>query len=195
MNKPILHHVNLKTPRPDEMIAWYEQMVGIEVVHRFEGGAWLSNDDANHRIALLTSPEIVDDPELTSHAGMHHVAFEFASIDDLLDHWVEIDAERRGDLHMALDHGMTLSFYFVDPDRNSVELQGDWFGDWSESKRFMREAPEFEADPIGAFVDPAAMVSARAAGAGTAELHARAYRGDFKPSVAPDMLVAGIGPK
>jgi catechol 2,3-dioxygenase len=192
MSKPVLHHLNLKTPRLDEMIVWYEEMVGTEVIHRFEGGAWLSNDGANHRIALLTTPEIVDDPDRPGHAGMHHSAFEFASVDDLLDHWEAVRDAHRGDLHMALDHGMTLSFYFADPDRNSVELQGDWFGDWAKSKRFMREAPEFKADPIGTFVDPDLVVAARAAGASTEELHRRAYAGEFAPESTPDMMVAGI---
>jgi catechol-2,3-dioxygenase len=31
----------------------------------------------------------------------------------------------------CLDHGMTLSFYYVDPDGNAVELQCDVFGDWT----------------------------------------------------------------
>lgn len=32
---------------------------------------------------------------------------------------------------------MTLSFYYVDPDGNSVELQCDVFGDWAQSNQFI----------------------------------------------------------
>ena len=125
----------------------------MEVIHQFPGGAWLTNDEANHRIALLHSPHVTDDPDKIVHAGIHHTAFEFDSIGELLATWERLrDRDIRP--HMVLDHGMTLSFYFVDPDGNSVELQADHFGDWSKSKEFMRSSPEFEADPIGKFVDP-----------------------------------------
>ena len=70
MRAPRLHHVNLKTTRPDELIAWYGDVLGMEVIHRFPGGAWLSNDEANHRIALLHSPHVIDDPDKIVHAGM-----------------------------------------------------------------------------------------------------------------------------
>ena len=49
---------------------------------------------------------------------------------------------------------MTFSYYYRDPDGNHVELQVDNFGDWAKSSAFMREGPEFHADPIGQFVDP-----------------------------------------
>ncbi|HYB22974.1 MAG TPA: bifunctional 3-(3-hydroxy-phenyl)propionate/3-hydroxycinnamic acid hydroxylase, partial [Solirubrobacteraceae bacterium] len=60
---PKFHHVNLKTTRLQEMIDFYGTLVGAEVIHQFEGGAWLSNDGANHRVALLAFPNFVDDPE------------------------------------------------------------------------------------------------------------------------------------
>src|SRR3712207_92679 len=58
--RPRLHHVNLKTNKLQELIDWYSTVLGMEVVHVFGGGAWLSNDDANHRIAILASPNVVD---------------------------------------------------------------------------------------------------------------------------------------
>src|SRR5882757_5791606 len=71
------------------------------------------------------------------HTGVHHVAFEYDTVDDLLDTWVRLSGE--GTLpHMSLDHGLTLSFYSVDPDGNSVELQADWYGDWAKSSDFVR---------------------------------------------------------
>ena len=44
---PKFHHVNLKTTRLQEMIDFYRTLAGAEVIHQFEGGAWLSNDAAN----------------------------------------------------------------------------------------------------------------------------------------------------
>ena len=82
--RPILHHVNLKTTRLQEMIDWYATTVGLTTVFQFPGGAWLTNDAANHRLALLTSSQISDDAGKLVHTGIHHIAFEYATLDDLL---------------------------------------------------------------------------------------------------------------
>ncbi len=183
---PVLHHVNLKTRRLQEMIDWYALVVGMKPNHQFEGGAWLTNDAANHRLALLAPPGIVDDPDKISRSGIHHTAFEYASMDDLLDTYVRL--KPLGIVpHACLDHGMTTSFYYVDPDGNSVELQSDNFdGDWAQSSAFL-QTPEFVANPIGVHVDPDAMVAARAAGADAHELHRRAYAGEFEPEAPLDL--------
>jgi catechol 2,3-dioxygenase len=185
---PTLHHVNLKTVRLDEMIEWYGTVVGMEVAFRFEGGAWLTNDSANHRVALLASPALSDDDGKLDHAGLHHTAFEYASLDELLETHDRLKAAGIRP-HFTVDHGMTTSFYYADPDGNSVELQVDNFGDWSESSRFMQTAPEFAADPIGQLVDPDLMIEARDAGASPSEIHRRAYAGEFHPSDAMDPRV------
>lgn len=176
--RPRLHHVNLKTTRPQEMIDWYGEVVGSEVTFQFPGGAWLTNDEANHRIALLHSPRLSDDPEKLAHAGIHHTAFEYDSVEDLLATYERLKA-RGIEPHMALDHGMTTSIYYVDPDGNSVELQSDNFGDWRESWEWMRSSPEFADDPIGKFFDPQKMLDAQRAGASEEELHRRAYAGEW----------------
>ena len=53
---PKFHHFNLKTTRLQEMIDFYAILVGAEVNFQDDVGAWLSNDAANHRIALLAFP-------------------------------------------------------------------------------------------------------------------------------------------
>lgn len=183
---PTLHHINLKTVRLQEMIDWYALVVGIEPTHRFEGGAWLSNDAANHRLALLTIPGMEDDPDKIRHTGIHHTAFEYPSMHDLLDTYTRLK-EHEILPHACLDHGMTMSFYYVDPDGNSVELQYDQYGDWSKSKEWMHTAPEFAANPIGVNVDPEQVVAARDAGATRGEIHRRAYSGEFTPEKPLDL--------
>jgi catechol-2,3-dioxygenase len=178
---PVLHHVNLKTIRLQEMIDWYGLVVGSRTYFQFEGGAWLSNDAANHRIAFLSAPAIGDDPDKLLHAGLHHIAFEYESLDDLLDNFDRLQGAGVTP-HMMLDHGMTMSFYYVDPDGNSVELQADNFGDWAASTAWMRTSPEFAANPIGMPVDPNLMLEARREGASPETIHRRAYAGEFRPS-------------
>jgi catechol 2,3-dioxygenase len=186
--KPILHHVNLKTTHLQAMIDWYATVAGLTTVFQFPGGAWLTNDTANHRLALLTSSKMSDDAGKLVHTGIHHTAFEFATIDDLLNAYIRLKGLGITP-HMALDHGMTLSFYYVDPDGNSVELQVDNFGDWAQSKEWMRTSPDFAANPIGQFVDPDQIVAARKAGASHADIHRRAYASEFPPSGPVDPRV------
>ena len=185
---PVFHHVNLKTRRLQEMIDWYGTVIGTKPTFQFPGGAWLTNDGANHRIALLTSSKMTDDPDKLMHTGMHHIAFEYKSCDELLDTYTRLKALGIVS-HMSLDHGMTMSFYYVDPDGNSVELQYDNFGDWRASSEWMRTSPVFAKNPIGMLVDPAKMVQARAEGASPEDLHRRAYAGEFPPSGPVDIRV------
>lgn len=194
MTNPVLHHANLKTRRLDEMIAWYTNVAGLEVIFRWPGGAFLTNDGANHRLAFITTPAISDDSDKLAHTGIHHLAFEYPALDDLLGTYVRLAADGIKP-HFTVDHGMTTSFYYVDPDGNSVELQVDNFGDWTRSTEFMRSAPEFEADPIGPLVDVDMMVKARQAGASPLEIHERAYAGGFKPAEPMDPRVPLVAPE
>lgn len=183
---PPLHHVNLKTTRLQEMIDWYGTVVGLKPIFQYGGGAWLTNDAANHRLALLSVPGLSDDPDKIAHTGIHHTAFEYADLGELLDTFVRLKAEGIVP-HGCLDHGMTTSFYYADPDGNLIELQADNFGDWEKSTEFMRSAPEFAANPIGTPIEPAELVAAREAGASLDEIHRRAYAGEFTPERPLDL--------
>lgn len=188
VSEPTLHHINLKTRRLQEMIDWYATVVGMKSTFQFPGGAWLTNDAANHRLALITSPLLSEDPDKFMHTGIHHSAFEYATIDDLLDTYTRLKALGI-EPHACLDHGMTTSFYYEDPDGNSVELQVDNFGTWEQSSEWMRTSPQFAANPIGMPIDPDQIVAAREAGASFEDLHRRAYAGEFTPAGPLDLHV------
>jgi catechol 2,3-dioxygenase len=168
--RPTLHHINLKTTRLEEMIEWYATLVGTEILFKDSTGAWLSNDRANHRIALLAFPGLSDDPEKETRAGMHHSAFEYAGFEDLNASYLRLREEGITP-EICIDHGMTLSYYYRDPDGNRVELQCDVFGDWARSSEWVRTSDEFHANPIGVFVDPDRIATAAAAGQPLAEIH------------------------
>jgi catechol 2,3-dioxygenase len=181
---PMFHHVNLKTTRLQEMIDFYRALVGAEVIFQDQIGAWLSNDDANHRIALLAFPNFVDDPEKETRTGMHHSAFEYASFDELNTNYLRLRDQGIAPA-LCLDHGMTLSYYYADPDGNNVELQVDCFGDWQRSKEWMHSSEEFKANPIGQFVDPEQIAADSAAGSSFEEIHAKALSGGYAPEQVP----------
>ena len=181
---PKFHHFNLKTTRLQGMVDFYRVLVGAEVIHQDEIGAWLSNDEANHRIALLAFPNFSDDPEKDNHTGLHHSAFEYASFDDLNATYLRLKDEGITPA-LCLDHGMTFSYYYADPDGNNIELQVDNFGDWTKSTEWMRTSDEFRANPIGQFVDPEFVATDHADGMSFAEIHAKAMAGGYAPEQAP----------
>ena len=183
MTKPVLHHVNLKTTRLTEMIDWYGKVTGMTVVHQAPVGAWLTNDAANHRIALLAFPWLSDDPAKEGHTGLHHTAFEFPTFGDLFDNYARLRDLTITPL-FCLDHGGTTSMYFQDPDENLVELQVDNFGDWAKSTAYAK-TPEFAANPIGVFIDPVAVHEAYRSGRSHSELHAAMMAGQFLPDPVP----------
>jgi catechol-2,3-dioxygenase len=184
---PSLHHVFLKTTRYEQMREWYATAAGFRPTFVFADGnsAFLTNDDANHRIVLFTSPQIVADADQRSHAGMHHMAFEYDSLEDLVTSYRRL--RRQGIVpHACLNHGPCTSFYYEDPDGNSVEMQADNFGDWAQSRAFMATA-EFAAEPIGIQVDPERLADALEAGASAEEINRRSYAGEFDPGTPLDL--------
>ena len=68
---------------------------------------------------------------------------------------------------------------------NRVELQVDNFGDWQASKEWMRTSPDFHANPIGVFVDPARIAEAAASGEPFPKIHGRAMAGELGPPQPP----------
>ncbi len=185
---PTLHHVNLKTMRMEEMISWYGTVVGMRPNFQSPGISFLTNDAANHRLALMAMPHFEDHPQKLRHTGMHHLAFEFRTMQDLLDTFTRLQ-EQGIRPHACLDHGLTTSFYYADPDGNSVELQVDNYGDWAKSSAFVRMDPAFAANPIGVSIDPDQLIAARAGGASPDTIHRQAYSGAFDPGTALDLRV------
>ncbi len=189
-----LHHVNVFTTRLDEMTGWYRLVLGMEVVFESPLGAWLTNDEANHRVALTALPALELDPDKRMHARIHHTAFEYASFDDLNATYLRLRGS--GIVPRAcLDHGMTFSYYYADPEDNYVELQCDVFGDWVASRAWMEESPEFRENPIGAFVDPGRVAAAYADGASFDDIHRRVWEtDDFRPDELPDFGAPPLRP-
>lgn len=182
---PSLHHVTFKTARLDEMIAWYGRVIGARVMFRNEVAAWTTNDEANHRIAFLAVPGLKDDPEKTSRAGMHHCAFEYRDFNVLMASYERLRGEGITPA-FCLDHGMTVSLYYPDPDGNFVELQCDVFGDWKPSCEFVR-SPEFAANPIGVFFDPEKVYAAHLAGTEFQALHRQIRAEKYLPEPIPNI--------
>jgi catechol 2,3-dioxygenase len=184
--RPQLHHLNLTTTRLQEMIDWYGLVLGLTPTFAFPGGAFLTNDSANHRLALLVWPSSIDEPRKQAHTGLHHYAFEYAALVDLLASYVRLKGHGIVPA-FALDHGMTISLYYHDPDGNLLELQVDSFGDWAASSQWMHSAPAFAANPAGTQFDPDKLIAALAVRQAPDDIHQRAHAGDLAPERPVDL--------
>jgi len=184
--RPTLHHVTIKTSRLDEMVAWYTLVIGAQVQFKDRNAAWMTNDRANHRIAFLAVPGLKDDDDKVRHNGMHHCAFEYDSFADLMS---SFDRMRKAGVVPAfcLDHGLTISLYYQDPEGNFVELQSDNFSDWTRSSEWMRSSPDFAANPIGTFFDPARVFEKFQAGIDFTSLQKAVRAGDYLPDSIPSI--------
>lgn len=178
--RPVLHHVQIKTTRLQEMKEWYSTVLGAQVQFEFELGAFLFNDAANHRIVLIQTPKLSEIPDKWSRAGLEHTAFEYERLTELLSTYERL--KREGIVpYICMDHGLTTSFYYSDPDGNSVELQVDNFGDWAQSSAFFH-SQDFRDDPLGPQVDPEQLKAALQTGAELSEIHRRSRAGEFRPA-------------
>jgi catechol 2,3-dioxygenase-like lactoylglutathione lyase family enzyme len=146
----------------------------------------MTNDDANHRIAFLAVPGLSDDAEKVRHNGMHHCAFEYASFADLMSSFDRLRAA--GVLPaFCLDHGLTISLYYKDPEGNFVELQSDNFSDWKLSSAWMRTSADFAANPIGTFFDPARVYEKFQSGSDFKSLQKAIRAGAYLPNPIPNI--------
>lgn len=185
--KPVFHHATFKTSRLQEMVDWYQKVVGVTVTFQDANNAWTTNDAANHRIAFLMVPELSDDPDKVRHNGLHHTAFEYASFDELMASYQRMKEEEDITPAFSLHHGLTISIYYRDPEGNYVELQSDAFGDWAKSTQWMRTSEDFRGNPIGTFFDPQKVLEAHRGGTSFEALSPAMRQGEFLPSTIPNI--------
>ena len=188
--KPALHHVTMRTSHLDAMIDWYGIVIGARVMFRDQYAAWTTNDEANHRVAFLAVPGLSDDPEKINHNGLHHSAFEYKSFDDLMESYGRLrDAGIKP--AFSLDHGLTVSIYYRDPEGNFVELHSDCFGDWKLSSEWIQHSEEFKANPIGVFFDPDKVYDAHRSGISFDDLHKAIRDSKYLPREIPNIGLPG----
>jgi len=164
-----LAHIVRRTSRFDEMLKWYQTVLGAEIAHADGMLAFLTYDDEHHRIAIARIPGLADQPPMA--AGTDHVAFTYADLGDLLYTYVRLKSAAI-EPYWCINHGPTTSMYYKDPDGNRVELQVDNFPTADETNRWMHSG-DFAANPIGVVFDPDDLLTRYKAGEALERLTAR----------------------
>ena len=159
-------HFVLRTGQIDRMAEWYASVLGARTVFRDERLCFLSYDEEHHRLALLQVPGLPPrDPET---AGTDHVAYSYRDLGELLATYRRLKAA--GILpHWPINHGVTTSLYYRDPDNNRVELQIDNFATPEDLQAYF-SSREFAANPVGVKYDPEQLCRDYEAGVPVAEL-------------------------
>ncbi|MEU2672708.1 VOC family protein [Streptomyces sp. NPDC007164] len=161
-----LAHVVFKTGQLTTMTEWYVRVLEGRVTFANDSLAFLTYDDEHHRIALISTGASERPGE--GHTGLHHAAFTYSTLADLLGTYQRLNAEG---IHpfWCVNHGPTTSMYFEDPDGNHIELQIDNFAT-EEALHEWFASGAFEEDPIGTRFDPDALVRRFESGESFAEL-------------------------
>lgn len=165
-----LAHIVLRTTDKRKLLDWYCQVLNARIVFENEFIGFLTYDDEHHRIAAIQIPGLTRDAEKPA-VGLHHVAFTYVTLDDLLSTY-----ERLRDVDITpshcVNHGPTTSLYYKDPDGNFVELQIDNFPTSAEADAWIR-TPEFAENPIGVDFEPEDLLARYRRGESEAELKKR----------------------
>lgn len=174
-------HVVLRTSRFQELVAWYKLVLNATAAFEDDHIAFIAYDEEHHRVAFLNIPDLA--PQPNGIAGVHHVAFTYASLGDLLGNY-----ERLRELGIApawsVNHGPTTSLYYVDPDGNQIEFQVDNFATVEEAGEFFF-TDAFAVNPIGVDVDPEDLLRRLRSGEDEASLTRRAPSGPRGIETAP----------
>ena len=118
-------HVHLKVADIDRALAFYQGVLGFNLVLRMgDAAAFVSAGGYHHHIGLNTWQSRRGSPAPPHHTGLYHFAIRYPSRRDLatavrrvLDAGVPIQG--------VADHGVSESIYLTDLDGNGIELTRD----------------------------------------------------------------------
>jgi catechol 2,3-dioxygenase-like lactoylglutathione lyase family enzyme len=170
-----LAHLVLRVSNLERSVAWYSEVLGAHLIGSGGFFAGITYDEEHHRIGLIevagaaretetfgASTLVQDEAERAATAGadalqfstepgLEHVAFTYDSLDGLLNTYVRL---RDKDIKpiMAVNHGVTTSFYYNDPDGFRVELQIDNLP-MGTAQEFV-DSPEGQGNLVGVVIDP-----------------------------------------
>jgi catechol 2,3-dioxygenase len=128
-------HVHLKVSDLDRAIAFYREVLGLELMKRMgDEAAFLSAGGYHHHVGLNTWESRGGPPPPPGTTGLFHFAIRYpdrpalaSAVRRVLDAGVPLTG--------ASDHGVSEAIYLRDPDQNGIELYRDRpKNEWPRSK-------------------------------------------------------------
>ena len=118
-------HVHLKVSDLSRALAFYEGVLGFELVQRMgDAAAFLSAGGYHHHIGLNTWESQGASAPPPNSTGLYHFAIRYPDRAALGDALLRLE-QARIPLEGASDHGVSEALYLRDPDGNGLELYWD----------------------------------------------------------------------
>lgn len=143
-------HVHLKVSDLERSIAFYRDVIGLEVMQQYgPQAAFLSAGGYHHHIGLNTWDSLGGPRPARNAVGLYHTAFLYpdrVALARAFRRAVEVGVQIEG----AADHGVSEAVYFSDPDGNGIELYRDrpeteWPRDEQGQLRMVNDRLDLEA--------------------------------------------------
>lgn len=134
-------HLVLNVTDVERSTMFYRDVVGFQVARYRPDrtGAFLTCGIVHHNLALFKAPEGAQ-PARKGQIGLNHFAFKVESYEALQAAHERLLAAGATIDHIV-DHGMTRSVYFLDPDGIEMELFCDTFATQAEGLAYMKATP------------------------------------------------------
>ena len=118
-------HVHLKVSDLDKALAFYQELLGFELVMKYgTQAAFISAGGYHHHIGLNTWHSKNGKPAPETAPGLYHTAILYPTRKDLAAILQRL-MDAKYPLTGASDHGVSEALYLDDPDGNGVELYWD----------------------------------------------------------------------
>lgn len=129
-----LGHIVLRVRDAQKSKDFYMRTLGLKLAHEdlTRGTVFLSFGEQHHELALFepATGEASDSKQ----PGLHHAAWQLGSFEELQAAYRELKAMGIA-VESTVEHNVTRSVYFPDPDGNRVELYCDMVADGFEAMR------------------------------------------------------------
>ena len=126
-----LGHVVIKVRDLKVAEQFYNQLLGIPIQSRSEAEQMTFFTLGQHHDFAVIAIGAEAAPANADAVGTHHIAFKVGGIDALREAKTRLEAE--GVTVAPVDHHVTKSLYFSDPDGNALELYADGSDDWKNN--------------------------------------------------------------
>jgi len=129
-----LGHIVLKVRDARKSKEFYTRALGLKVAHEDldRGAVFLSFGEQHHDLALFQLA--TGEAPAAAQPGLHHSAWQLGSFEELQGAYREL-RELGIPVESTIEHNVTRSVYFHDPDGNRVELYCDMVEDGFDAMR------------------------------------------------------------
>jgi len=126
INTERIGHVVLKVRNLERSRAFYTELLGMDIMMEIPAirAVFLANDRRDHHEIALFEVGPTAEGLRPNQIGLAHVAFRLRNEKDLRAAYAEFK-EKNVPISFTVDHGVTKSIYFRDPDGHELEVYCD----------------------------------------------------------------------